>query len=207
MEPEALLLDEPFSALDPHLRWQMEGHLRQILSRYRGVTIFITHDRNEAFRLCHELLVLYGGQVAAAGSKHELFENPRRLSVARLTGCKNVAAMRPLGREKVRVDAWHCDLHVQGPLPDGVEYLGIRAHDLMLVDDPGAENTFACWLVAWIESPFEITLHLHLHRVPEATDNPHLEIDISREDWAKVSRRPQPLYIRLDPARLLVLRV
>ena len=81
IEPAALLLDEPFAALDPHLRRQMEEQLRETLRGYGGVVIFVTHDMEEAFRFCTELLVLDAGKVIASGPKHKLFEQPRSSSV------------------------------------------------------------------------------------------------------------------------------
>lgn len=205
MEPEALLLDEPFSALDTHLRWQLEEQLHQILSQYRGATVFVTHDRNEAFRLCLDLLVLSRGKVAARGPKHELFDNPKSLAVAQMTGCKNLAAMTPAGPQHIRVNNWDCILRARAPLADGASYVGIRAHHVRFVTTADGENTFPCWLLGSIESPFEITLYLRLHRAPEAADHPHLAMEMSREQWSEISLRPQPWHVWLDPARLLLL--
>ena len=75
IEPDALLFDEPFAALDPHLRRQTEEQLRETLANYNGVVIFVTHDMEEAFRFCTDLLVLDRGRVIASGPKHQLFEH------------------------------------------------------------------------------------------------------------------------------------
>ena len=128
MEPEALLLDEPLSALDPHLRRQVEEQLRDVLSGFAGATVFVTHDRNEAYRLCSDLVILSAGKVAAAAGKRELFANPGTVDAARVTGCKNIAAMEPDGR----VPAWGCTLRVN---TGGARYVGIRAHHVRIVDD------------------------------------------------------------------------
>jgi len=206
MEPEALLLDEPLSALDPHLRRQMEEQLRRTLGSYGGVTLFVTHDRDEAFRFCQKLVVLSEGRVAADGPKSEIFARPQSLAVARLTGCKNFAPMRDAGPEQIHVEGWHCTLRVPGTLPEGAEYVGIRAHDLRLVRTEGAENTFRCWLVASVDSPFETTLYLRLHARPEEGDQAHLEAEVSREQWADLSGQSQPWHVHLDPERLLFVR-
>ena len=60
--------------------------------------MFVTHDRNEAYRLCDELVVLSHGRVEAAGPKRELFEDPGTLEAARVTGCKNIAGDPGSGR-------------------------------------------------------------------------------------------------------------
>ncbi len=201
-EPEALLLDEPFSALDPHLRRQMEEQLREILAGYRGATIFVTHDRNEAFRIAGRIVLLARGRVAAAAPKHELFQRPETLEAARVTGCKNLAATKAAGANIARVEAWHCELRTAAPIAADTRYLGIRAHHLEFVESAG-ENTFPCWLAGSVESPFEITLYLRLHA---PGDHPHLEAELPLERWEALAARPQPWLVKLDPARLLLLR-
>jgi molybdate transport system permease protein len=86
IEPDALLFDEPFAALDPHLRRQTEEQLRETLAGYNGAVIFVTHDMEEAFRFCSDLLVLDSGKVIASGPKHQLFERPKTVVAAQLTG-------------------------------------------------------------------------------------------------------------------------
>ena len=92
IEPEAILFDEPFAALDPHLRRQTEEQLRETLANYNGAVIFVTHDMEEAFRFCSDLLVVDEGRVIASGPKHQLFEHPPTVAAARLTGCKNIVS-------------------------------------------------------------------------------------------------------------------
>jgi molybdate ABC transporter permease protein len=206
LEPEALLLDEPFSALDPHLRRHLEEQLNAILGYYRGVTVFVTHDRDEAYRFCQDLVVLSEGQVAAAGPKREIFERPQSLAVARLTGCKNFAAIVREGHQHIRAAEWGCTLRVAEPVPENAAYVGIRAHHFRFEENGPAENSFPCWLMGSVESPFEITLYLRLNAPPRDGDAPQMEAEVSHSAWAELSVQPQPWHVRLDPARLLLLR-
>src|SRR5580692_4560110 len=73
IEPPALLLDEPFSALDTHLRGALERQLREMLATYNGSTLFVSHNLEEAYRVCETLVVLANGSVAARGPKEEIF--------------------------------------------------------------------------------------------------------------------------------------
>jgi molybdate transport system permease protein len=206
MEPEALLLDEPFSALDPHLRRRTEEQVCEALERYTGVTIFVTHDRDEAFRFCRRLAVLSEGRMAAIGPRDDIFRNPGSLAVARLTGCKNFARIQRTASGQIRAVEWECDLEVQDNTnPEQAEFVAIRAHDLRILDHPSKSNTFPCWLITSVQSPFETTLYLRLHASPSEGDPSHLEAEISREEWARLSDRPQPWTVTLDPARLLFL--
>jgi len=206
MDPEVLLLDEPLSALDPHLRRQTEEQLRAALEHFRGAIVFVTHDRDEAFRFCRDLVVLADGKTAVQGPKHEVFARPQTLAVARLTGCKNISRMVRNGPDHLHAEDWQCPLRLAGHVPDQPEYVGIRAHDLRVTSHSEGENIFPCWLVDSIESPFEATLYLRLHAPPLEGDHAHLEAEVSREQWVQLSTRPQPWSVELDPSRLLYLR-
>jgi len=204
IEPEALLLDEPFAALDPHLRRQMEEQLRETLSGYNGAVIFVTHDMEEAFRFCDDLLVLDNGRVIASGPKHQLFEQPRNVVAARLTGCKNLVPARRVGSHQIAVDSWNCRLQTADKVPDSLTHLGLRSHQIAF-HSAEDENTFSCWLVGVSEAPHEVTLYLRLHAAPQASELPHLEADIAKDLWRVISMEPQPWRIRLAPERLLLL--
>ena len=198
MQPEALLLDEPFSALDPHLRRQLEEEMRAVLASYSGAVILVTHDRNEAFRLCEEIVVLADGRVAGAGPRERLFANPETLAAARVTGCKNLARIRPADGGHIAVEEWGCTLAVRTPLPPGASHVGIRAHFVHLSEVPGGENSFACRVLDVVESPFEVTVYLDLN-------GGRIEAEMPRAEWQRLAGRPQ-CWARLDPDDLLLLR-
>jgi molybdate ABC transporter permease protein len=206
-EPDALLLDEPFAALDPHLRRRMEEQLRETLADYAGTVLFVTHDMEEAFRFCTDLLVLDRGRVIASGPRQELFEHPRSVAAARLTGCKNVVAAQRIDAHRIAVPAWGCELEAQEPVPDALRHVGYRSHQFSFpgTDEESAGNIFPCWPVTTSEAPHEMTVYLRLHAPPAQADAPHLQADVPKEFWRELSMRPLPWMIRLDPARLLLL--
>jgi molybdate transport system permease protein len=205
IEPDALLFDEPFAALDPHLRRQMEEQLRETLAGYAGAVIFVTHDMEEAFRFCTDLLVLDSGQVIASGPKHQLFERPRTVAAARLTGCKNVVPARRIEPDQIAVDVWDCHLKTAEPVPDTLTHLGFRSHQITFDRTDKATNTFLCWLVGTSEAPHEMTLYLRLHAAPQEGDPAHLQADVPKNIWRRLSGQPQPWRVTLDPERLLLL--
>ena len=69
--PEILLLDEPFSALDNHLRASMEKELIEILKDYKGMVIFVTHDIEEAYRVCDKIIVFDNGKAKSLKEKNK----------------------------------------------------------------------------------------------------------------------------------------
>jgi molybdate transport system permease protein len=207
IEPDALLFDEPFAALDPHLRRQTEEQLRATLVGYNGAVIFVTHDMEEAFRFCNDLIVLDSGKVIASGPKHQLFERPRTVAAARLTGCKNIASARRVAADLIAVDAWNCELRTANPVPGALTHAGIRSHQISFHPTADEENTFPCWLVATSEAPHEMTLYLRLHKAPQPGESPHLQADVPKDLWKTLIVEPQPWRVWLDPAKLLLLEI
>jgi molybdate transport system permease protein len=226
-EPEALLLDEPFSALDAHLRGEIERELREALASYRGVALFVGHNLEEAYRFCGELVVLANGKIAAAGPKEDLFRRPPGFEVARLTGCKNFSRARHASDGSVEAIEWGCKLRVAQPTPATLGHIAIRAHHVRVhAADPtvltfaagaetvasgvvsgagGSENAFPCWLAAATEAPFRVTLYLRLHAPSSASADYHLQAEISKDLWETFKELPQPWRVELSPDRLFLL--
>ncbi len=76
IEPKVLLLDEPFGALDAHVRQELRRWLRQLREEVRVTTILVTHDQEEAMEVADELVVLNQGRVEQVGKPQEIYEHP-----------------------------------------------------------------------------------------------------------------------------------
>ncbi|MDD1420057.1 molybdate ABC transporter permease subunit [Dolichospermum sp. ST_sed1] len=204
-KPEALLLDEPFSALDTHLRSQLEQQVTEILCDYSGVTLFVTHNMEEAYRLCPNLLVLEQGKEAHHGSKYEIFQHPASMNVAQLTGCKNFSRANPLSPQQIEAIDWGCTLQVREKIPSELSHVGIRAHHLIFTKDPNQVNTFPCYLVRTSETPHRMTVFLKLHSAGNHPHDYHLQGEIYKEKWVNIQDQPFPWYVQLEPSRLLLM--
>ena len=142
-EPELLLLDEPFSALDDYLAWQLEEELRAVLKTASGRAILVTHDRGEAYRLARRIAVIERGQLEIIADREILFSAPGTRASTLLTGCKNVSAAKKIGGHALHAADWNLDLVTNAPVPDDIRYVAIRAHYLRPVEVPpsaSAEN-------------------------------------------------------------------
>jgi tungstate transport system ATP-binding protein len=94
LEPELLLLDEPFAALDPVSREVLLRDFYRIVKQNRITTVFVTHDRQEAFALAERVGVMKQGRLLQIGSRDELFRRPRSTAVAEIVGFENCFAGR-----------------------------------------------------------------------------------------------------------------
>ncbi len=90
MQPELLLLDEPFSALDAPTRAALFEDFERVLRESGVTTVFVTHDRTEAMRLGTRIAVMMGGRVAQVGEPEEVFSSPMDEKVAAFVGVENI---------------------------------------------------------------------------------------------------------------------
>lgn len=206
IEPEALLLDEALTALDTHLRSQVEQQLQETLDSFQRPALLVTHNIEEAYRLGRKLLVLMRGRIAAFGDTEEIFRRPPSVEIAQLTGCKNFSRARVLSEHEVEALDWDCRLHVPDLSGKPVGHVGIRAHHIGFIEakDGSAENenVFPCWLARSSETPFRITLFLRLHDAPSGA--PHLQAEVFKEKWDRFRHRPLPWHVHLSPESLLL---
>lgn len=91
VEPKVLLMDEPFSALDAHLRKTLREELKSLQRRLGLTTIFVTHDQEEAMELADRIVVMRSGQIEQEGTPGGLYARPETLSVAQFIGQMNVS--------------------------------------------------------------------------------------------------------------------
>ena len=88
--PKLLLMDEPFSALDPKLREDMREFTKRLHSKHKITTIFVTHDKEEAFFLFDKMAIMNEGKIIQIGSPKDLYENPKSSFVAEFLGINNI---------------------------------------------------------------------------------------------------------------------
>jgi molybdate transport system ATP-binding protein len=208
-EPEILLLDEPFSALDNYLRGQMEKQMIQVLSKYRGITLFVTHNVDEAYRICKNLIIISNGSNIATGNKEEIFVNPPNMTTARLTGCKNFSNINFVQNnfdEDVNgiVEAvdWGCVLNIDKnrDFKPGVKYcLGIRANHIVLAEEHMKNNLLRCSVIGKSETPFRVTVYLK----PDNESQGELLWEMSKEKWTKIKDKTS-YDIFMDPKRIFI---
>lgn len=204
-EPDALLLDEPFSAMDAYLKERLRLELKKTLSEYEGVSVMVTHDRDEAFQLCDHLLLMEEGRVIAAGETKAVFADPGTWQAARLTGCKNLSRIEKTGSRKVRALDWNgLELVTAQDVGDEIEAVGIRAHDFEPLSSGEAlewekredANLIPVEGAEISEMPFEwyVTLKNHLWWKIEKTIHVHESAGLV------------PEYLRISPEAIVLLR-
>jgi sulfate transport system ATP-binding protein len=128
-EPRALLLDEPFGALDAQVRHELRRWLVDIHRRTGQTTLFVTHDQDEALALADRIAVLNAGRLVQAGSASALLDDPADEFVARFIGGGIVLPASVLGGF-VRIGTQACP-RIRTDLPDGAARVLLRPHQII----------------------------------------------------------------------------
>lgn len=199
VEPRILLLDEPFSALDEHLKTHMMKEMLESLKNYEGTTLFVTHNMAEAYRLCDRILILNNGSVETLDIKQEVFQRPVSLATAKITGCKNTAAAVRKSEHTAEIPDWGIHAATEAAIESGEGFIGIRANNIRLADGNMQENCYPVWIVDESETPFRTTLYLKIGSAPKHLNDFHIQWELSREERAAVGKLQQPFRIYMNP--------
>ena len=190
--PDVILLDEPFSAMDTYLKEQLRIELLNSLKDFDGFSVMVTHDRDEAFQFCDELIVLDEGKIIAKGQTHEIFENPKKVQVARLTGCKNISRVEIIDDYHVKSLDWGVTFEVSQKVTSNITHMGIRAHDFSQADKDDL-NVMDTINAVVLEMPFE------------------WEITLANGLWLKAEKKIHehefmiPDYLKVNPENIILL--
>lgn len=204
-EPEVLLLDEPFSAMDAYLREGLRLELAKVLKEFGGITILVTHDRDEAYQLCDHLLLMDQGNMLVSGRCKEIFQNPGTQMAARLTGCKNISRIRRLGSHRFLALDWgELELMTEKEIDESIDSVGLRAHDLQVVKEDELEG--------WKEDPKANLIPVGEAKVSEMPFEWYITLENGL--WWKCKKEAStqeatgivPGWLRAEPSSVLLLR-
>lgn len=155
-EPDILLLDEPFSALDSYLKWELEQEMRDMLAEVKKPVLFVSHNRDEVYRLCNMVSCIDHGKMEVIEETKEFFHNPKTKTAAVLSGCKNISAVEIVDNSHIKAVDWGITLCVP-EIPKDTKAVGIRAHSFYPVDAEPVQdmNILRIEESRIIEDPFE----------------------------------------------------
>lgn len=196
-QPRLLMLDEPFSALDSYLRTTLQWEMQEVLARFGQDVLLVTHDRDEAYRFCPQMVIMDQGRVVAGGTREEVFEHPQTAAAAAITGCKNLSPARKTGPRTLFAQDWQVTLTTAEPVKEDVTSVGLRAHFFTPADGPG-ENVFPLTDPRINEAPFSVSVFFK-------AGNTRIRWEIDRTLWPRYAGN-LPAYLRIAPQGVMALR-
>ena len=195
-EPELLMLDEPFAALDSHLRGQLQIETKKLLTRFGKDALLVTHSRDEAYHMCERIAVVDAGSVLVHKDAKQLFSDPESRQAALLTGCKNVVDATKSGEFEVEVPAWGVRFATAEPVREGLCAIGIRAH---YFNPKTTLNQHEITFTDQVEGPFEYQMQFRYRG--QAQDTPDI--------WWRIPKdkkpNPMPTHFGVAPVNVMLL--
>ncbi len=167
-KPDILMLDEPFSALDAHLKGVLEQNLSSLFEAFHGTVLYVSHDIDEALRFCDRIAVVDHGHVMEISNGSELVNNPQSTAGIKLSGCKNCTPAVRTGANRVFLPAWGIDVNTDEAVAEDIKCLGVRAFFLERAK-ANDENAYRVRVVRTSDSRFDRSVLLEfLDRSPKA---------------------------------------
>jgi molybdate transport system ATP-binding protein len=187
--PKVILLDEPFSALDSYLQWMLESEVTGAIKDY--VAVFVSHNRDEIYRVCDRVCVVNDGRGEEVTTTEELFDNPRTISAARLSGCKNYTRIKKIDNFLFEALDWGFKLHSVNPIGDDIVYAAVRSHYIEI-----APEGIECEVLKVINELFSTVI---VARPVGAAQSLRIDIEKQSFDLHKI-------YVKINPERVMLLK-
>ncbi len=199
-EPDLILLDEPFSALDSYLRDRMQVEMLEMLEGYPGQVVMVSHSRDELYRFSEELFIVSCGSIIRQGETKSVFREPGSITAARLTGCKNFSAAKKINEHTVEAADWGVSLSLEREVPPLVRYIGYRAHRLEPLWGERLDNCIKCDVVRVDDLPFEKNYYIRTL----SEDEPFCWF-VQGEEQRIIEEKGLPDYLKLVEDDILLL--
>jgi spermidine/putrescine ABC transporter ATP-binding subunit len=209
-EPQLLLLDEPFGALDQNLREAMQVELRKLQQRLGITTILVTHDQQEALILSDLIAVMNAGRIEQLAPPIEVYDHPATRFVAGFMGAANLLTGRLVGRDATgfTLGLGAATLRLPGmPPADGADEIAIAVRpEAIGLDAAGTGSTGAATTGFVGRISFRTNLGSRLLYEIELADGLKLAVEEQRQDKTRIRAIGEPVQLRIDPHHCAVLR-
>ncbi|MDD3142432.1 MAG: ATP-binding cassette domain-containing protein [Lachnospiraceae bacterium] len=202
-KPKLIMLDEPFSALDDYLKWTLEQEIMEVIDKFEGTTLFVSHNRNEVYQLSDRIAVMSEGQIEVLEHKKELFENPKTLAGTLLTGCKNISTAIKIDANHLLASDWNLTIKVKREIPDDIQYVGFRAHYFKQTTQMKNTNVIKCSICKAIESTFSMIILFYNEGSDKTIPYAKLRYEIAKEQWEQLDQNN--LYLEMPEDKLILM--
>jgi molybdate transport system ATP-binding protein len=209
-EPEVLLFDEPFSALDAVVKERLEDELLAIQQFFKGDVLFVTHDLAEAYKISSKIAVYESGRILQLSGKREVITAPANSTVARLTGVRNLmeGVVAGIADAQARVKVPGLGDLLRVALKNGTRLaqnqpvtVGIRPECISIAGCAG-ENAFLGKVDQVVEGVVGISYRFQVQGTE--AEQRYLEVNLPKYT-APVLQSGQTCYLCLPPERLFII--
>jgi molybdate transport system ATP-binding protein len=209
-EPDVLLLDEPFSALDSLVKERLQLELQALQRFYRGNMLFVTHDLSEGYKLSSKIAVFESGHIVQNDLKEKVITFPSNHTVARLVGFKNLmeGSITKIEKSSVLITVPELGGSIKASVPQNMNLspnqritIGIRPEYIQLRNEAG-ENTFLCTVDRIVEGVTATNFYFHVNTVGMTR---HYILAISSGPDSSLIGEGESRHLYLPPGHIVII--
>ncbi|MCP1490965.1 sulfate/molybdate ABC transporter ATP-binding protein [Peribacillus frigoritolerans] len=197
VEPNILLLDEPFGALDAKVRKELRRWLRRLHDEFNVTSVFVTHDQEEAMDVADRVVIMNEGKIEQIGTPEEVYEHPENPFVYDFLGSVNLFKGNV---HKGKLVTGNVEMNAPGS-EDGAGTGYVRAHNFIIEREPAEKDSIA----SIIDHIHTIGPIVRIEVIRQDTNEP-LEIELTKEQYLnleiskgeRVFVRPKELKVFVD---------
>lgn len=199
-KPDLIMLDEPFSALDNHLKFILEEDFKKALRAFEKTVLYISHNRQEVYKYCDQTAIMADGSIKEIKDTFELFRNCETVAGAKLTGCRNIVKCEWINEEELWIESWQ--LRIRGPLKKrDFQYVGLRDNQFEFVKALEGENIIRAQVGEVFKMPDKVKIEC-------LAGNEKIILTCSQREYKKVKTLldKKEIGIQIEPDELLYLK-
>lgn len=199
-EPEVILLDEPFSALDNFIRWRLEMTVADTIKKFGVISVMVTHDRDEAYRNCEAVCIINDGKSEPVLEIHKMMGQPNTIGAARISGCKNIfEAEKTNDKNVILLPKLNIYLKSAENAEEDIKAVGLRSHYFSF---EVTENKIDCVVERLVEDVFGAIIML---KPINAEEGNLIRVDTDKNMLEKLSAGDN-ISIYIKPVDVLLLK-
>ena len=209
-KPDLILLDEPFSALDGHIRGRMQEELNEMLRNFQGQVLMVSHDLDDICRFSEDLFIVSAGKIIRGGRKKDVLNFPESVETARTIGIENISEAIRLNDRRLRIPDWGVELAFsERTVPEDTQYVGYMAQDFIPVWGDCSENCIPCRISRRDKLTHKTYYHLETccgAASTERNDAGRIMWTVSGSENDKVEETGEPDHLKISEKCVFFLR-
>lgn len=217
-DPRIIMLDEPFSALDAHLKTELYPQLDRLLHAVDKTLLYVTHDIDEVCRFCDWLVVIDHGHIVEMGDRQQILHHPQSLAALKLGGTHAILPVEYLSASQVKIQGLNQVLCVETLVDTGVSAVGIAQRDIQIImpcdghkDRVCASNILTARIVCITSARHRLLVSCQLTREGDPAELlPLITVSLARDSLTQENLQAlvpdADVLLYMDPASLIPVR-
>ncbi len=204
-KPKLILLDEPFSAMDSHLKDELQKELKYYIQEQGQEYVFVSHNQDELYSFSKEIALVDKGKVLIHKERNSLFSEPESFLAARLLGYQNILEIENIDKQQglFKIKNMELSFHIKKQVANGISHVAIFAQDFKFDEDKKSSNLYMFEIVDSKEKAFTYSYLLKAYGQEDNTHCISWEVNKSQIDRQEIG---QIINLSLDVDKIKLLR-